>query len=128
MPVSDSTTSTLPDKPEKPYPDFPLFPHATKRWAKKIKGKMYYFGPWDDWKAALAKYEREKDDLEAGRTPTPSGHTLTPAPAGRKAKTNKPSKPYPQFPLFAHASGQWAKKILGQMHYFGPWRDWRAAV
>lgn len=56
-------------KPDRPYPEFPLFPHAAGVWAKKIKGRMHYFGPWNDPDAALAKYRREVDDLQAGLTP-----------------------------------------------------------
>jgi integrase len=40
---------------------------------------------------------------------------------GALAKSVRPPKPYKKYPLYAHPSGRWAKKILGKFHYFAKW-------
>jgi integrase len=76
----DHSSTTRPQsKPEKPTPDFPLFAHATKRWAKKIHGRMVYFGPWDDPAGALARYLEQREALHSGTSTTcaePKGFTV----------------------------------------------------
>ena len=57
------------NRPDRPYVGFPLFPHATGQWAKKIRGRMVYFGKWDDPQAALEKFQREWPYLSEGRIP-----------------------------------------------------------
>ena len=40
----------------------------------------------------------------------------------------KPDKPTPDYPLYAHGNGRWAKKIDGKTEYFGPWSDPQGAL
>ena len=56
-------------KHQKPRPDFPLTPLGNGQWAKKVKGKLYYFGSWkNDPKgtAALNDWLSRKDGILAG--------------------------------------------------------------
>jgi integrase len=117
--------STRPRKPDKPSPDFPLFPHNNGLWAKKVRGKLWYFGPWNDPDAALQRWFQEKDNLLGGRVPDTRNHDDQ-TPDTRRGR--RPKKPRPDFPLFAHASGRWAKKIRGKLQYFGPWDDHEGAL
>ena len=41
----------------------------------------------------------------------------------REPRPDRPPKPRPDFPLFAHRNGRWAKKVRGKFEYFGKWED-----
>src|SRR5262249_44878634 len=81
MPKKSKVRST------KPYADFPLYRHATGQWAKKIRGKIHYFGV--DPNAALDKYLNQRDDLQAGRIPRVQGEGLTVRDLANRFLTSK---------------------------------------
>jgi integrase len=70
--VAKSTALAGARKPKKPRPDFPLFVHQSDRWAKKVRGKLHYFGKAStdpEGEAAIAIWLDQKDALLAGRVP-----------------------------------------------------------
>ncbi len=68
--TSRSTTPATPrttkaTRKPKPKGTFPLFQHRNGQWAKKVNGKLYYFGTDKD--AALERWKAEMDHIMAGR-------------------------------------------------------------
>ena len=62
----------LREKPVKPK-NCPLPPSGGGSWVKKIKGKLYTFGPWHDLERALKNYYSQLDFILAnGHQPTVS--------------------------------------------------------
>lgn len=46
----------------------------------------------------------------------------------RRKRSRRPEKPRPDYPLSAHPSGQWCKRIHSKLYYFGPWDDPEGAL
>lgn len=61
------------NRPKKPRSDYPLFPHASRQWAKKVRGRLRYFGKWSNPEAAEHRWLAQRDDLLAGRPVRPVG-------------------------------------------------------
>ena len=60
MTVAKATRKT---KPEKPHAGFPLTASTNGSWVKKIKGKVYSFGRWDDPDGAHRRYLNEVEHI-----------------------------------------------------------------
>ena len=67
--MANSTAKPAREKPPKPYAGFPIFAHGSGQWAKKIRGKLFYFGVWDDPNAALERLNLEFPYLKRGEVP-----------------------------------------------------------
>jgi integrase len=62
-----TTSGKAAKRKKKKAEKFPLWLHPLGYWAKKVRGKIHYFGKDQD--KALAEWMRQKDDLLAGREP-----------------------------------------------------------
>ena len=60
--------------------------------------------------------------------PPPATLNATTANRTKSTRKNKHPKPVDGFPLSVHPSGKWCKKHKGRSDYFGPLRDWKAAL
>lgn len=69
--------STKNRKPRKPSKSFPLWANSNGQWARRINGRVYYFGTWDDPNGARQRYLKEVEALRAGRKPRDDGGELT---------------------------------------------------
>lgn len=53
-------------RPPKPFKGFPLFAHNNRQWCRKIGGRIYSFGAWENPTAALERHNKEYPYRKAG--------------------------------------------------------------
>ena len=70
--------SSVKTKPKKPYEGFPLTASTNGQWVKKINGKVYSFGRWEDHEAAMDLYESQHHYIRrfGRRPPVDDGLTI----------------------------------------------------
>jgi hypothetical protein len=78
-------------KPAKPRADFPLFAHGNGQWAKKVKGRLRYFGPWDDPQTALARFLGTTPEVSNGCRQI-ARESVSDSPCPVKDRQEKPKK------------------------------------
>jgi len=71
-PVRPPVDTRAPTQASQANPSFPLTPHNNSQWCKKIRGKIYFSGIWEEPEAALGNCLRMAADLQAGREPRTS--------------------------------------------------------
>ena len=74
------------------HPNYPPFVHRNGQWAKKVRGKLYYFGRLSEPDEALTLWLEEKDYLLAGLEPPTYTDGLTVGELCKKHKENVNSK------------------------------------
>jgi integrase len=87
-----TANSTRRRKAAKPRRDFPLFRHQRGYWAKKVRGKLHYFGKVaedPEGVKALNLWVEKKDDLLAGRVPRARTDGVTVADLVNRFLTHK---------------------------------------
>lgn len=75
----------------------------------------------------MSKGRSTRTGQRAGEPAGRAAEFIRAATSGKSGRV-KPAKPRPDFPLFPHATGRWAKKINGRFAFFGPWEDPTAAL
>lgn len=105
------------ERPTWPHGDIvKMYAHRSGQWARKVGGKTQYFGAWSDPDEALAMHVRIAANSQTEKSPA------TPKSTATKPQQGKPAWPHGSIvKMYAHGSGQWAKRIRGKVQYFGPW-------